>query len=337
MLKRRHLSAAGATALTLLVAGGLAACGGDAAARDQTPPTSATPTATPTPPPSFYSGTTKPNGPVLVVKLDNSDAALPHIGLTSADLVYVQQVEGGISRLAAVFSTTIPDVVAPIRSARETDAQLFPQFGSVPLAFSGSVRSVHRLIDQAGLIDVSADEGPRGYYRLSARRAPHNLAGKPDTLLGRAKGADDPRDIGLRFGKAPVGGTPAETASAKMMLARVGFAYNARTGRYDVSLNGVKDRTKAEGQVGATTVVFQSVPVSMLARGDSKGTSVPFTTTVGKGQALILRDGKAYEATWARPSKGKGTRFTYRGKDFPMKAGQVWIVLLDDERTPSVS
>ena len=48
------------------------------------------------------------DGPVLVVKLDNTPNSNPHAGLEDADVVYLEQVEGGLTRYAAVFSTRIP-------------------------------------------------------------------------------------------------------------------------------------------------------------------------------------------------------------------------------------
>lgn len=50
--------------------------------------------------------------PVLVVKIDNVDEARPATGLGSADVVYVEPVEGGLTRLAAVFSTNRPEGAA---------------------------------------------------------------------------------------------------------------------------------------------------------------------------------------------------------------------------------
>ena len=44
----------------------------------------------------------------MVVKYDNTPAAQPHRGLTSADVVYVEPVEWGLTRIAAVFSTELP-------------------------------------------------------------------------------------------------------------------------------------------------------------------------------------------------------------------------------------
>ena len=47
-------------------------------------------------------------GPVLAVKIDNLAPARPQTGLTGADIVYVIPVEGGLSRMLAVFSSHVP-------------------------------------------------------------------------------------------------------------------------------------------------------------------------------------------------------------------------------------
>jgi hypothetical protein len=335
--RARRLAAGAGLVLASAV---VAACGGSV---DAVPP-SPTPTRTPAPtvttpePRSLLSGRTEPDGPVLVVKIDNSPSARPHEGLTAADVVYVQQVEGGISRLAAIYSTRLPEQVVPVRSARETDAELLPQYGPVAVAFSGSVSSVHRKLRNAGLVDVSADVGPVGYYRVAGGRyAPHNLAADPKKVLGRVDDPAEARDVGFRFGAAPSGGTKATTVKAAMPAARMSFVYNRATGTYDVLWDGTRDRTADEGQVTASTVIIQSVDVSMLTRNDSSGTTVPFTSTVGKGDATIVRDGKAYKAKWSRDDADSPTTWTINGKPAQLKAGQVWVVLLDEDRSASIS
>ncbi|MEO8162462.1 MAG: DUF3048 domain-containing protein, partial [Ilumatobacteraceae bacterium] len=49
--------------------------------------------------------------PVVMVKLDNTGLARPHTGLIDADLVYVEQVEWGLTRLAAMYNRKFPKVV----------------------------------------------------------------------------------------------------------------------------------------------------------------------------------------------------------------------------------
>ena len=51
-------------------------------------------------------------------------------------------------------------------------------------------------------------------------------------------------------------------------------------------------------------------------------------------KAIAIRDGRYYKLTWSRPTVSSPTRWLYQGKDFPMKAGQVWVALLDAQRTP---
>ena len=51
--------------------------------------------------------------------------------------MYVEQVEGGLTRLMAVFHTNLPAEVGPVRSVRTTDAELLPVFGTPALVFSG--------------------------------------------------------------------------------------------------------------------------------------------------------------------------------------------------------
>ncbi|WP_369690928.1 DUF3048 domain-containing protein [Nocardia fusca] len=63
--------------------------------------------------------------PVLVAKIDNSSQARPPpVGLGAADVVDVEPVEGGLSRLAAVFSTDKPPVtLQPSLSRRGRSGQ----------------------------------------------------------------------------------------------------------------------------------------------------------------------------------------------------------------------
>ena len=64
------------------------------------------------------------DGPVLAVKIDDTSYAHPQVGLRSADVIYIEQVEGGLTRLAALFSSNIPEKIGPIRSARISDLEL---------------------------------------------------------------------------------------------------------------------------------------------------------------------------------------------------------------------
>ena len=71
---------------------------------------------------------------MLAIKVDNTRAAQPHTGLQAADLVYVTEVEWDLTRFIAVYNSTIPDVIGPVRSARISDIDILAPFGKI--AFS---------------------------------------------------------------------------------------------------------------------------------------------------------------------------------------------------------
>src|ERR1035438_6465586 len=59
----------------------------------------------------------------LTVKIENTPEALPQWGIEDADVVYEEIVNGGITRLAAIFNSQAPAKVGPVRSVRPTDTQ----------------------------------------------------------------------------------------------------------------------------------------------------------------------------------------------------------------------
>jgi Protein of unknown function (DUF3048) N-terminal domain len=77
-------------------------------------------------------------GPAPAVKIDNIVYARPKTGPGSADIVYVLPAEGGLTRFVAVFSSHLPPVKGPVRTAREDDLGLLAQFGRLGFAYSGA-------------------------------------------------------------------------------------------------------------------------------------------------------------------------------------------------------
>lgn len=347
---------AAAVLIGVTVLGGCASPGSPTAAptprETATPTTPATPspapTETPTPTPTPAPTPTSPltgevadasARPVLVVKLDNTRNAQPHAGLIDADVVYVEEVEYGITRLAAVFASTIPDRIGPVRSARITDIDLLEQYGSPAFAFSGVQSKMWPAIAKSTLIDISPNKGGEGYSRDTSRRAPYNYFLDGTVGLGRAPEASLERDIGFVFSDAPPpGGLPGLKASMEWSYASARFVYDPSTGLYKVSMNGERARAE-ENEAGqqAATVIIQNVAQEPSAYFDKGGGNTPHAETIGSGTAIVLRDGLAFDVAWERPDVESGTTFTMPdGTPMPFKPGQQWIVLLDTERPATI-
>ncbi|CAB4881740.1 unannotated protein [freshwater metagenome] len=278
--------------------------------------------------------------PVLVVKLDNTRNAQPHAGLTDADLVYIEEVEYGITRIAAVFSSTIPKRIGPVRSARITDIDLLAQYGSPAFAFSGAQHKLWPALAAAPFIDISPNHGAQSYARDFSRRAPYNYF--LNGLMGLHRAPDATADHGMGFVFAeepPAGGTPIARASMAWGYASAAFTYDPADGLFRVRLNGERARAEEHdrGQ-NASTVIIQYVRQRPSAYYDKGGGNTPHADTIGAGTALVLRDGQSWDVRWSRPDADSGTTFTMAdGSPMPFKPGQQWIVLLDRERTVTIA
>ncbi|MDQ0840943.1 DUF3048 domain-containing protein [Streptomyces sp. V1I6] len=277
---------------------------------------------------SYFTGLPARQGPVLAVKIDNVRPARPHTGLGAADIVYVEQVESGLSRILAVFSSRLPPQIGPVRSARESDLELLRQFGRPALAYSGAQSALRPLIESAPVAALPQGEAPDAFVRSGDRPAPYNLYLRPERALAAARDVSDASDIGMRFGAAPGGGRPLEEHTVRYPAARYTFSWSPEQKRWLVAMDGSAARTTDGGRLEASTVVVQHTQVRPSKFRDRSGSVSPYTETVGSGTALVLRDGRAYDARWQRTSADGDTVFTdAAGERLNFAPGQVWVLL----------
>ncbi len=276
--------------------------------------------------------------PVLAIKIDNTRAAQPHAGLQAADLVYVEEVEWDLTRLLAIFNSSLPPEIGPVRSARISDIEMLAPFGKVAFSNSGMQAKLKPYIAAANLYDVSAERIYDGFRNDPGRPAPVDHMADPVALLAAAPDAEKARDIGLVFSQTPpAGGTPITQVKATWPSSEVSFTWDPTEGNFIVGLNGDESRSTEGGPQRAATAVIQSVAQTDSGFGDKYGGRTPLIETVGKGAAIVLRDGRMWSVTWERPDELSGTTFTLPdGSPMPFAIGQEWIVLLDETSKPIV-
>ena len=138
-------------------------------------------------------------GPIAVVKIDNVNPARPQWGLSAADMIFVEEVEAGLTRIAAVFNSSMPNKVGPVRSARISDLEIMEQFGTPAFAFSGAQTKFLPLIDQANLINASHGLNGKFYTRQTDKNAPHNLTVDLGGIVASLTGISGAKDMGWTF------------------------------------------------------------------------------------------------------------------------------------------
>ena len=131
----------------------------------------------------IYNGNDRP----IAVMIDNNNKAWPQAGLQQAYMVYEIIVEGGETRMMALFKGVDVEKIGPVRSARhyfldyvmENDA-IYAHFGQSPQAESDIKRYS---IDNINGIE----EDGTTFWRVKDKYAPHNAVTSIENLLKSAK------------------------------------------------------------------------------------------------------------------------------------------------------
>ncbi len=288
-------------------------------------------------PVNSLSGRIGSDGPILVVKIDDTRAAHPQAGLEDADLIYIEQVEGGLTRLAAVFSSKIPSIVGPVRSARISDIEILEQFGRVAFAYSGAQKKLLSVIAAANLENLGAQRQSREIYSNDPlRNAPTAMMLQAQTLMRKIEEQQLPvavsKNAGWNFAESFDTGTAVASAKVSWPANSYDVVWSELEKRWLLFHRGVPNLAASGIHLGATTFVIQIVSITPSEYGDKFGGVTPSTATVGSGRGYILRDGKYITALWNRPTPDSGTTWTTnQGEEIPFAPGQIWIALTDKE------
>lgn len=285
---------------------------------------------------NFFTGLAGENNQILVVKIDDTNAAHPQIGVESADVVYVEQVEGGLTRLAAIYTSKLPSLIGPVRSARISDIELLAQFGRVGFAYSGAQSKMRPVIAAANLENLSAERNPPSIYGKDPNRpGPVDMILKPDLLLERANSNPKIRietatASVFPFGDAPKGETNTAIAKVKWPSAKYELRWDSTNEKWLIYFNE-KPNVAANGeQLYADTAIIQIVSITPSIYGDKFGEVTPFSKTTGSGKAVMLRDGFSYQISWQRNLESDLTTWISEGGGVAnFKPGRTWIFLTD--------
>lgn len=276
------------------------------------------------------------NSRIIAAKVDDTRAAHPQVGIESADVVYIEQVEGGLTRLVALYSSNYPVKIGPIRSARISDIDILAEYGRVGFIFSGAQSKMYPVIASANLANLGAQRNPPTVYvRDPLRSSPTNLFVYPKDLLDVDRNADSidlVKDPGWTFGDNPGTGKPIIRAEVSWPAARYGVTWSSEEDRWLIDFNGVPNLNPDGYQLGSPTFVIQIVNIEPSEFGDRYGGITPKHEVIGEGRGYILRDGQVIEAFWKRENATVTTKWSLAdGSDAPFEPGQIWIALTENE------
>lgn len=285
---------------------------------------------------NLFNGLPGENNQILVVKIDDTKIAHPQIGIADADIVYVEQVESGLTRLAAIFSSKLPPLIGPVRSARISDIELLAQFGRVGFAYSGAQSKLRPVLAEANLENLSAERNPPSIYGIDPDRpGPVNMILKPELLLERANAKettviDKPTTAPWVFGDQQESLVKASEIEIKWPNSIYRLKWSVEQEKYLIYFGDLPNLDATGEHLYVDTAVIQLVSITPSIYGDKFGGVTPFSKTKGAGKAILLRDGFSHEISWERESEEDVT--TWRrsdGEAANFKPGRIWVFLTD--------
>ena len=334
--------------VALLVVGGAAvtvfATGGDdteharVVSPERTTTTTVPPTTQPKPPVAPLTGLPDPSGvsqtrPVLSVKVENTPDARPQAGIEQADVVYEEEVEGNITRFIAMFNSTAPETVGPVRSVRAQDpAIVWPVKGI--FAYSGGAQGPVNDINAAPVhaVDNTAAiaNGLNGMERDAPgqppRQSPHNLYAHGPALFSLDGDPKPPPPL-FQYTEAGVPPPPDADLGEAVLSMRVGFLagydptyrWDAASGTWKRFQSGQPHTVVGGEQIAPTNVVVQF----------TNYLNVSAAETVGEGDAWVFTGGRVRKGRWIRPDLDTPARYVdAAGNPILLSPGRTWVELL---------
>ncbi|MBO0847035.1 MAG: DUF3048 domain-containing protein [Nocardioides sp.] len=263
--------------------------------------------------------------PVLVAKMDNTESSNPQVGLSKADLVVEELVEGGLTRLAAFYYSDIPTNVGPIRSMRASDIAVVSPVHASMVTSGAAPKTIARI--KGANIDFYG-QGTKGMYRSTQRPAPYNLFVHLDQVaeVAKAKPATPPNYFAWGSAKDLPKGVKATKISAQFSGGHT-TEWTFTNGSY----HNTNSNAPAGDQFPATNVLVLRVREGNAGYLDPAGNPVPETLLVGSGNALLFHDGRMVAASWHKGKEPTSpiTLTTKKGhKKLEVPAGHTWMELV---------
>jgi hypothetical protein len=271
----------------------------------------------------------------LTIKIENTPEALPQWGVDQADVVYEEIVNGGITRLAAVFNSHAPAKVGPVRSVRPTDTQVVWPLGGI-FAYSGGAAYAVASISTAPVKLIDESSAGTAMFRDPNLYAPHNLFAVASALFA-FKGTPTPPPALFSYRKStqkPVGAKVASFVVPFPSIYPVTWTWDATTASWDRTLFGKADVTGNGVRESPKNVVVMFVNYV-----NGIGTEASYANLQGSGPVAIFSAGKEVQGTWSRgPSKADVIQYkTATGGPITVTPGQTWVELLDTGTTLAVT
>lgn len=260
----------------------------------------------------IFNGNDRP----IAVMIDNHDDAWPQAGLQKAYMVYEIIVEGGETRLMALFKGVDLDKIGPVRSARhyfldyalENDA-IYVHYGWSPKAQS-DISSLN--VDNINGITESTES----FWRIKQKSSPHNVLTSTKDILEIAKEkkydttSDKESVLNYTFDEINLedGINANEVTIPYSDLHTVNYKYDEATKRYTRYARGEKQTDMETGEAITTKNIIVTFAKNTPLK-DNENKDRQDLDDVGTNDGYYITNGKAIKIKCIKSSRTSQTMY----------------------------
>jgi hypothetical protein len=271
----------------------------------------------------------------MAIMIDDSAAARPQSGFSSASIVYQAPADGGEDRYMLIFQEGTATDIGPVRSARPYFVLWAVEYKALYGHYGGDWTSLQHVIP-TNIKNIYNMDDLRGgscpYHRIATRAAPHNAYTNTAALIKCLAKLHYPatyQNLPVRTFRddSPLSQRPAtQSISIPYHTGTIGYKFDPATDSYLRMVGGkpqIDPANKQQVTARNVIVMFQALSYDTVS---DPGHKRPVVANVGSGKAIVFLEGQAIKATWKKTSNTALTRFyDSSGKEIQLVRGEIFI------------
>lgn len=277
----------------------------------------------------------------VALMVENTSICQPQYGVSKAGVIYECPVEGGITRMMALFENyNGMDKMGNTRSCRNYYVYFAKEFDAIYM-HCGESHFAKDLLSSGFVDDIDGITGKAAPYftRDSSRKAPHNLYTSSDQIkaalkaYGFSEKYDEDQTSHYQFASEEEPETldsGADAGYVKLYFSnnKPWFEYNEEDGLYYRYQFGDKQiDANNNKQLKVKNIIIQNCDWYLW----EEKTGYLYIDYLSGGSGKYITNGKCIDITWSRKSESAKTRYyDSEGNEIVLNPGKTWVAICQD-------
>lgn len=279
----------------------------------------------------------------VAIMISNIRQALPQYGTEAADVIYECPVEGGLTRMMAIYQDySNLERIGSVRSCRLYFPEFANEFNAIYVHYGQAAYAEPFLasgeVDNLNGLDAV---GNKVFYRTSDRKAPHNAFTSTEGINAgieeKGYGTELEEGFGTPFPFSDKkvtleDGEDAVVVAPGYVVNKPWFVYDEKSGLYSRFEYGEEQKDESTGN----QLTFKNILIQNCSWHYEPDNKYLYIDTESGGDGYYITDGKAIPVTW----KKEGNRTHYYdagGNEIAMNPGKTWVCVVQDSYADKIA